>query len=327
MTEPVLDRTAALADALEGSLALVTGGAGFIGSHLAERLLALGARVRVLDDLSSGHEQNVPSGAELTVGSVLDHDTLHRLVAGCRFVFHEAAMVSVPQSVEEPRRCLEVNVRGTEAVLLAARDAGVERVMFAASAAAYGDEPVLPCREDQPPDCRSPYAASKVAGEHLIRAFATCYGMSAASLRYFNIYGPRQDPRSPYAAVISAFAAALLEGRVPTIFGDGEQTRDFTSVHDVVEANLLAATVQTPPRGDACNVGTGRRHSLLDVLGLMRAHLALDVEPSFGPPRPGDVRHSVADIEEARRLLGYEPRVQLGEGLGELLDWAQVAEA
>jgi UDP-glucose 4-epimerase len=309
-------------DLFRGVPVLITGGAGFIGSHLAHRLVELGAKVRVLDDLSGGFKEHVPDGAELIVGSILNDQILREAVrpggtstSGCRFIFHEAAMVSVPQSVEQPRQCAEVNILGTEKVLEAARDAGVKRVVFAASAAAYGAHPQLPSREDHPTDCNSPYAASKVAGENLLQAFGRNYALSTVSLRYFNIFGPRQNPDSAYAAAISAFAKALRSGRQPTIFGDGKQTRDFTYIDNVVHANLLAASSVQHFQGEIINIGTGRRITLLDVLCEMGRVMNVAVTPAFAPPRAGDVRDSVADIAKARALLGYEPVVDFAKGI------------
>lgn len=300
---------------------LITGGAGFIGSHLAHRLFALGARVRVIDDLSGGFAENLPT-VDLRVASILDAAALREAARGCRYVFHQAAMVSVPASVEDPGKCLDVNVVGTQRVLEAARDAGATRVVFAASAAAYGNEPDLPSTESAAPDCWSPYAASKVAGEALMAAFGRCYELSTVSLRYFNIFGPRQNPDSPYAAVISAFHKALGAGKQPTIFGDGLQTRDFTYVDNVVHANLLAATCDKPLAGEVVNIGTGTRVSLLDVLNEMGRAMGVSVEPVFAPPRPGDVRHSQADITRAAQMLGYEPQVNFADGLRLMLDQA-----
>ena len=301
--------------AFRGAPVLITGGAGFIGSHLAHRLVELGAVVRVLDDLSGGFQANVPDAAEFINASILDERALAGAVRGCQFVFHEAAMVSVPESVERPDECALVNITGTERVLEAARSAGVKRVLFAASAAAYGGNPKLPSREDHQPDCWSPYAASKVAGELLLTAFARCYEISTASLRYFNIFGPRQNPNSAYAAAISAFAKALRAGTQPTIFGDGRQTRDFTHIDNVVHANLLAASNARPLQGDVINIGTGQRISLLDVLEQMGRVLNVDVRPVFAPPRAGDVRDSVADISKARELIGYEPVMPFSKGI------------
>ncbi|HYE03777.1 MAG TPA: SDR family oxidoreductase [Phycisphaerales bacterium] len=309
------DRLLRLAPRCSGATALITGGAGFIGSHLAAALVGLGARVRILDDLSGGFRENVPDGAELIEASILDDAALQRAISGCRWVFHQAAMVSVPQSVEQPGECVRVNVEGTQRVLSAAVRAGVARVMFAASAAAYGNEPTLPSRESHLPDSWSPYAMSKIAGEHLLRTFARCYGLSTVSLRYFNIFGPRQNPDSPYAAVISAFVRALQSGKRPTIFGDGTQTRDFTHIDNVVLANLLAATSERPLTGEMINIGTGVRVSLLDVLEQLGRVLGIRPDPVFAPPRAGDVRHSVADIALARELLGYEPIVSFADGI------------
>lgn len=316
----------------EGRKALVTGGAGFIGSHLAHALARVGARVTVLDDLSGGYAENLPEGAELVEASIMDDGALRSSAEGASFVFHQAAMVSVPQSVEAPDECVRVNITGTQRVLEAARAAGISfesgRVCFAASAAAYGDRPTLPSREDHAPDVYSPYAASKVAGELLCATYARNFGVPAVALRYFNIFGPRQDPTSPYAAVISAFARRLLSGRQPSIFGDGKQTRDFTYVDNVVLANLLAAASPAERvAGETINIGTGRRSDLLQVLGALNAALATPVagEPEFGPPRAGDVRDSVADISKARDLLGYEPIVGLDEGLASTMAWARTS--
>jgi UDP-glucose 4-epimerase len=306
--------------ALRGCRALVTGGAGFIGSHLVRGLLAAGAEVTALDDLSSGHRDNLPGAGEAFIeASILDGAALGRAIAGCRFVFHEAAMVSVPMSVEDPVRCCEINMTGTERVLEAARRAGVERVVFASSAAVYGDEPSLPCREDAPVDCRSPYAASKAAGESAVAAYGRCYDLSTVSLRYFNIFGPRQDPRSAYAAAIAAFVDALSAGRAPTIFGDGLQTRDFTSVENVVEANLLAATCPRRLAGEVINVGMGSRITLLDAVREIGRALGREVAPVFRDARAGDVRHSVADVTRTREMLGYSAAVGFAEGMRRLV--------
>lgn len=304
-----------MSEHFNNAVVLITGGAGFIGGHLAHRLVGLGARVRVLDDLSGGFAANVPAEATLIRASILDDGALREAIAGARYVFHQAAMVSVPESVGNPAGCVQVNVLGTERVLSAARDAGVKRVLFAASAAAYGNDPRLPSREDHLPDCWSPYAMSKVAGEHLLRTFSRCYGLSTVSLRYFNIFGPRQNPDSPYAAVISAFTKVLRAGGQPSIFGDGMQTRDFTYIDNVVHANVLAATTKTELMGEVINVGTGVRTSLLDVLAHLGRVLGRKVEPTFLPPRAGDVRDSTADIGLAERLIGYRPVVGFGEGI------------
>jgi len=313
--------------ALEDECALITGGAGFIGSHIATALVRCGARVRVLDNLVGGYRANVPDGAELVEASILDDEALRGAIGGCSIVFHQAAMVSVPESVEKPVECMAVNVGGLQKVLEASRDAGVRRVMFAASAAAYGGAPSLPSVESHTPDPWSPYAASKIAGELLMRTYALCFGLSTVSLRYFNIFGPRQDPKSAYAAVISAFADRLLAGAQPTVLGDGEQTRDFTYIDNVVRANLLAATSDRALGGEVLNIGTGRRSSLLDVLRGMGKALGIEVSPSFAAPRAGDVRHSLADISRAREVLGYEPIVGLDEGLAHTLAWMKGASS
>ena len=313
-------------EALRGRTHLVTGGAGFIGSHIARGIQSLGGRVVVLDDLSSGHADNIPPDATFVRASILDPDALRSAIEGCDSVFHEAAMVSVPQSVEDPARCQLVNVEGTRLVLESARSAGVRRVVFAASAAAYGDEPSLPsCESDQPSAC-SPYAYSKIAGELLSQVGARCFELSTICLRYFNIFGPRQDPNSPYAAAISAFASRLLGDQTITVFGDGQQTRDFTYVDNVVRANLLAACVQIPMTAPVVNIGTGRRVSLLEVIASMAQTLGVEASIEHGPARAGDVRHSCADITRARELLGYQPMVDLHQGLAHTLSWmAQAA--
>lgn len=298
-----------------GATVLITGGAGFIGSHIAHKLASLGARVRVLDDLSGGFESNLPAGATLFKASILDDATLRKAIDGCTFVYHQAAMVSVPQSVEQPEECMRLNVVGTQRVLQAAVDAKVRRVMFAASAAAYGNTPRLPSSEDHLPDPYSPYAMSKIAGEQLLQVYSRCFGLSTVSLRYFNIFGPRQNPLSPYAAAISKFAQVLSAGKKPTIFGDGKQTRDFTYIDNVVEANMLAATCPRPLAGEIINIGTGVRISLLDVLRDMGRVLNVDSTPTPGPERPGDVRDSVADISRARAILGYQPIVNFADGI------------
>jgi len=306
-------------DQFADATVLITGGAGFIGSHLAHRLLELGASVRILDDLSGGFRSNIPEHADFLQASIIDEPVLRRATDGCRYVFHQAAMVSVPESVENPRRCADINITGTEFVLEAARDAGVQRVMLASSAAVYGGDPALPCREDQLLDCCSPYAASKATGEHISQAFSRCYGLSTVNLRYFNIFGPRQNPNSPYAAAICAFEDRLRRGVQPTIFGDGSQTRDFTPVANVVHANLLAATTPNELTGEPINIGTGRRVNLLEVLQTMGEVLGVDATPKFDAARAGDVPHSVADITRAKELLGYEPIVNFEDGLRDLL--------
>lgn len=300
---------------------LVTGGAGFIGSHLVRALVARGERVRVLDDLSSGSREALAGlDVELIEADVCDRAAVERACRGVRAVFHEAAMVSVPQSVAEPERSWQVNADATLQLLQALRAAGGERLVFAASSAAYGDTETLPKLESMPPSPLSPYAAGKVAGEHLLAVWGRCFGLRTVSLRYFNIFGPGQRDDSPYTGVIAIFARALLEGRRPTIFGDGEQTRDFTYVDNVVAANLAALDRDLEP-GAVINVGGGERISLNRLFQAMAEILGSPLEPEYGPTRAGDVRHSLASIERARALLGYEPRVDWRTGLERTLAW------
>ncbi len=312
---------------------LVTGGAGFIGSHLCEALVAAGARVVVLDDLSSGRQSNLDllgagdlgSGrpVEYVHGSITDPAACARAVQGCDGVLHEAAQVSVPRSVAEPLESYRINVMGTLQGLEAARAAGVRRFVFAASSAAYGDTLELPKHEDMRPTPLSPYASGKLAGEQLLEVYGRLHGLSTVSLRYFNVFGPRQVDDSPYTGVIAIFARALLEGRVPTIHGDGEQTRDMTYIANVVQANLAALQRDLPP-GTVCNVGCGERVRLLDLCAEMARLAGVDRPPLHGPERAGDVKHSLASIEKARRLLGYEPRVSWRDGLRQTMDWYRV---
>ncbi|HYO09588.1 MAG TPA: SDR family NAD(P)-dependent oxidoreductase [Tepidisphaeraceae bacterium] len=311
-------------DAFSGARALVTGGAGFIGSHLVEALVALGASVVVIDDLSAGHRENLAlfPGAEFVQGSILDRAAVARAMAGVNYVFHQAAMASVPLSVERPRDFYDVNVTGTLNVLEAAASAKVRRVTFAASSSAYGDSEVLPKVESMPPQPLSPYASSKVAGEGLMRAWANCYGVDTAALRYFNIFGPRQGADSAYAAVIAAFAKAMLQGKRPLIFGDGGQSRDFTYVHNAVHANLLAARHETPLGGEVINVACGERVTLMDLARVMREALDRpDLTPVHHPARAGDVRHSLADLSHARNVLAYQPVVGFEAGLRATVNW------
>lgn len=316
---PAVDEAATLAR-LAGRTVLVTGGGGFIGSHVVERLGELGARARVLDDFSTGHRHNLDGlEAEVVEGSILDAEALAAAMRGVDAVVHLAAMVSVPQSVAEPERCHEMNVVGTVRVLEAARDAGAGRLVFASSSAVYGESPALPSRESDPVDCVSPYAASKAAGEAFVTAYGRCYDLATASLRFFNVFGPRQDPKSPYAAAIAAFASAVRESREPVVFGDGSQTRDFVPVMDVARAILLAAAREEPPRGEIHNIGTGHRLSLLEVIQMLAAAAGRTVSPRFDAPRAGDVPHSGADITSARTHLGYEPRTDRGAVMASLL--------
>jgi UDP-glucose 4-epimerase len=297
---------------------LVTGGSGFIGSHLVEALLAEGYAVRVLDDLSTGRAANldaVRDRIEFVEASAADFAACEEAARGVAYVFHEAAIPSVPRSVAEPLLSHESGPTATINVLEAARRAGVRRVMFAASSSAYGETEELPKVETILPDPLSPYAAAKLAGEHYVRVYARTMGLDAVSLRYFNVFGPRQDPSSPYSGVISLFLKAMSRGERPKIYGDGLQTRDFTYVDDVVRANLLAMRREKPLGGVALNVGGGRRVSLLDLIAALNAILGTDIQPEFLPPRAGDVRDSLASLDLIARELGYKPTVDFADGL------------
>jgi nucleoside-diphosphate-sugar epimerase len=301
-------------------LYLVTGGAGFIGSHLAQRLAKEGHRVRVLDNFSTGHRATVSRLAEvfgdrieILEGDIRDPDRCRAAAEGCRAVFHQAALPSVPRSVTDPLTSHEVNATGTLNLLIAARDAGVGRFILAGSSSVYGDAPRLPKVEDMPPQTRSPYALGKLAGEEYARLFHELYGLSTVTLRYFNVFGPRQDPNSPYAAVIPLFIRALREGRPPTVFGDGTQSRDFTFIDNVVEANMAA--VRARDANGPINVACGEQTTLLALLERLYGIIGRRIEPIFEPPRAGDVLHSRADITRARDLLQYRPAVDLEEGL------------
>jgi UDP-glucose 4-epimerase len=302
---------------------LVTGGAGFIGSHIAERLARDGHEVRVLDNLSSGHESNLESfrgDVELINGDIRDARLVNQAAKGVEIVFHEAALGSVPRSVADPVTTHEVNITGTLNVFLAARDAGAKRVVYASSSSVYGETPVLPKREDMTPQPLSPYALSKLAGEHYARVFKHVYEFEVVSLRYFNIFGPRQDPESQYAAVIPRFITALLEGKAPTVYGDGLQSRDFTYVDNVVNANLLAAEAEGVA-GKAFNVACGGRYSLLDLLARLKAILGSDIQAIHEPARAGDVRDSQASVEAAEQNLGYRVSTGFDEGLRRTVEW------
>jgi nucleoside-diphosphate-sugar epimerase len=301
---------------------LITGGCGFIGSHLAEALVGEGHAVRVFDNLSSGRLENLHGFADrvdVVRGDIREPDALRGAMHGVEFVFHEAALVSVAASVEQPGENDAINIRGTLNVLQAARAAGVRRVVFASSAAIYGNNPDLPKREEMLPEPESPYALSKLTGEHYLRLFSTLYGLETVVLRYFNVFGPRQDARSMYSGVISKFAADLGAGRTPTIFGDGRQTRDFVFVKDVVQANLLAMRSDKVGHGEIFNVATGAHHSLLELLEMLQQITGRRVAPHFGDTRAGDIRHSYADISKIQRLLGYQPRFNLETGLRQWL--------
>ena len=306
---------------------LVTGGAGFIGSHLCRRLLASGCAVRVLDDLSSGRRENLAAldgEVDLVQGDLRDEALVSAALAGVDYVLHHAAVASVQTSIERPRFEQEVNAVGTLQLFEAARRAGVRRVVFAASAASYGKDPTAPKREEMLPAPESPYAISKIAGEYYARVYSSLYGLEVVCLRYFNVFGPRQDPSSPYSGVISIFAERMLAGAAPTVFGDGGQSRDFVYVDNVVEANMRACA--TPGiAGRVYNIGCGRSASLLDLVAVLNRVLGTAIEPEFAPARPGDVRISLADITRAQRELGYEPVVHFEEGLEQTLAWMRAA--
>ncbi len=300
---------------------LVTGGAGFIGSHLVEGLLARGHSARVLDDLSSGKLSNLEhlSGVECVSGSVIDPDVVDKVVDGCEYVFHLAAIPSVVKSVEDPLRTHEVGVTGTLHVLEAAKRHGVRRVVFAGSSSAYGDQPGDVRHENDLLSPLSPYAAAKLAGEHYCSAYTAVFGLETVRLRFFNVFGPRQDPSSPYSGVIAIFSEAMKAGRTPKIFGDGLQTRDFVHVSNVIDAIWLAATVEGVG-GNVYNVGMGERVTILDLARTLNELLGTSIEPKHEPPRAGDVRYSQADISRARQDLGFEPEVSFREGLKETLE-------
>jgi UDP-glucose 4-epimerase len=303
---------------------LVTGGAGFIGSGLVRRLLAKGEDVRVFDDLSTGSTDNleeIRTDVEIVVGDVRDLVALRRAMRGVDVVYHLGALGSVSRSVADPITTHAVNATGTLNVLEAARNSGVRRVVYASSSSVYGDTPTLPKHEGMAPMPKSPYAVSKLTGEAYCRAFASSYGSETVALRFFNVFGPRQDPGSQYAAVIPAFASRLLSGDRPVVFGDGNQSRDFTFVDNAVEACVLAAGAGPEAMGEAMNVGCGGRTSLLELLEAIGALMGRDVAPDFGPPRPGDVLHSEAAISKAEQLIGYHPVVGVQEGLAETVRW------
>jgi UDP-glucose 4-epimerase len=305
------------------SVSLVTGGAGFIGSHLVEALLRRGRAVRVLDDFSTGSAANLAhlrDRLQVIEGDITDPETVRGAMCGVEVVFHEAALASVPRSVADPLATHRACVDGTLNVLLAARDAGVRRVVYAASSSAYGNSARLPKAEADPTAPLSPYAVAKLAGEHYCAAFTEVYGLETVRLRYFNVFGPRQSPDSPYAAVIPLFIEALTAGRSPVIHGDGQQSRDFTYIDDVVQANLLAAEVPGVG-GRVYNVACGRRTTLLELVAHINRLLGTSIAPTHTPPRAGDVRHSQADITLARNELGYRPTTDMAAGLRRCLEW------
>jgi nucleoside-diphosphate-sugar epimerase len=304
--------------------ALVTGGAGFIGGHLVDALLAQGASVRVIDNFSTGRRSNLEHNLgriELVEGDIADPEACARAMHGIDTVFHEAAIPSVARSVRDPVASNQANVSGTVMVLDQARKAGVRKLVYAASSSAYGDTPTLPKVETMTPAPLSPYAVSKLTGEHYVTVFGRLYGFETVSLRYFNVFGPRQDPASEYAAVIPKFVTTILDGGAPTVHGDGEQTRDFCFIENTVSANLLAAKATT--RGEVVNVACGARISLNELLRRINGLLGTDVTANYGPGRAGDVRDSLADIAAAKKLLGYEILFDVQAGLEKTVRWFQ----
>jgi UDP-glucose 4-epimerase len=303
--------------------ALVTGGAGFIGHHLVRHLLERGVKVSIIDDFSTGSLDRLAPHRErvaLITGSIIDGDALDRAMDGCEVVFHQAALPSVARSVRAPRASNAANTDGTIEVMLAAHRAGVRRVVFAGSSSVYGNSPELPRRETQVPNPRSPYATSKLAGEGYVHSLGELHGIETVVLRYFNVFGPGQDPASEYAAVIPRFVTALLRGERPIIFGDGSVSRDFTYIDNVVDANLLAADAPGATQA-TCNIGCGERHTLLDLLDVIGDLVGTKPGPIFAEARAGDVPHSLADISLARERLGYSPHVDLKEGLRRTVLW------
>lgn len=305
-------------------IALVTGGAGFIGSHIAASLAESGARVRVMDDLSTGHLENLAEiGGEIDFvkASLADEAATRRALEDVELVFHEAAIPSVPRSVDNPRETHVACVEGTFTLLCAARERGVRRVVYAASSSAYGDQPTLPKREEMRPEPLSPYAVAKLVGEYYCQVFNRVYNLETVCLRYFNVFGPRQDPSSQYSGVISRFISTLLGNQQPVIYGDGEQSRDFTYIGNVVDANMRAAET-TVGVGHVVNIANGERTTLNELLGVLKRITGrADAQAEYRETRVGDVRHSLADITQARELLGYEPRVGLEEGLRATIEW------
>jgi len=307
------------------ALYLITGIGGFIGSSLARALLARGQQVRGVDDFSTGKRENlteISARIDLREADILDLDAMHRACAGADYVLHQAAIPSVPKSVLDPHGSNRANVDGTVNVLIAARDAKVKRVVYAASSSAYGDTPTLPKHEAMKPDPISPYAVAKLASEHYLTSFHRCYGLETVSLRYFNVFGPRQDPSSPYSGVLAKFITLMLRGEPPTIFGDGEQSRDFTYIDNAVEANLLAC--QAPAAqvaGQVFNVATGRRITLNETIKALQALTGYSGAPRYAKDREGDIKHSLADISKAEAALGYKPTVNFEEGLRRTVEW------
>lgn len=303
---------------------LVTGGAGFIGSHIVEALLQSGEKVKVLDNFFTGKKENLDGfikDVELIEGDIRNIETVKNAVKGVDSILHQAALRSVPVSIEYPLEYNEVNVTGTLNILLAARDAGVKRVVLASSSSCYGNTDKLPQTETQPPCPISPYAVSKLTGEHYCSVFSTIYGLETASLRYFNVFGPKQDPKSQYAVVIPLFIKAALNGRHLEVHGDGLQTRDFTYISNAVKANVLAATTPNPLSGEVLNIACGEHHSLMDTIGILSKILGKELKTKHTQPRKGDVRHTYANIDRAKELIHYEPDVRFEDGLKKTVEW------
>lgn len=299
---------------------LVTGGAGFIGSNLAKALLNEGHTVKIIDDLSTGHKENIPMGVEFINGSITDMETVKKAVVGVEHVFHLAAMASVPRSIKMPLETTDVNVNGTLNILLASRDAGVKRVVFSSSASIYGDSPVLPKKENMPPNPKSPYGLTKYTAEKYTQLFYSLYGLETVALRYFNVYGPNQDPNSQYSAVIPKFITSILTNKKITIDGDGEQSRDFTYVKDAVRANMMSA-VSKKGAGEIFNIAGGKTVTLNQLKDMICEITGKKADVSYGPVREGDIKHSLADITKARETIGYSPRHGFKEGLTETIRW------
>jgi nucleoside-diphosphate-sugar epimerase len=302
---------------------LVTGGAGFIGSNIVEELVRRGEHVRVLDDFSTGKRENLSAfvdNIELVEGDLRDLPTVHQAVKNVDYILHQGALPSVQRSIDNPLATHAANATGTLNLLIAAHEAGVKRVVYAASSSVYGDTPTLPKREDMHPRPKSPYAASKLTGEHYCQAFTEVYGLETVRLRYFNVFGPRQDPTSQYSAVIPLFITAMLRGEPPIVHGDGLQSRDFTYVANIVQANLLAATAPSIA-GRVFNIASGRRYTLLELINVLNNILGTGVAPIHTEPRPGDVRHSLADTAAAQEAIGYRVLVDFREGLRRTVDW------
>ena len=303
---------------------LITGGAGFIGSNLAEAITARGDSVVILDNFSTGKRENLAmfdGRVDIIEGTITDIEDCHRAIMGCDYVLHQAALASVPRSVADPAATNEANINGTLNMLIAARDAGVKRFVFAASSSAYGDAPVPVKTEDLTPAPLSPYAIQKYTGEMYCKAFYDLYGLETVALRYFNVFGPRQDPKSQYAAVVPLFVTTILKGESPTIYGDGDQARDFTYIENVVQGNLCACTAPKEAAGQVFNTACGTQTSVNDLAKMIMEVLGVTVPITYAPDRVGDVKDSLADISKAERLLGYKPAVHFREGLERAIEW------